>query len=160
MTPFEIHFEATPKLTASLYRAFLWKTQAGYMIASVFLAGLGLWGIATGSEPVFCAFWLGVAVTFWYGWWMGTRRARAAVVSRAPLALSFAADEKGCTFRGTDSSLWFAWREVSRVDVTKAALLLSRRNASSSVPIPAAALSAEQRSEILSAARAVGARVR
>jgi hypothetical protein len=160
MTSFQITFKPTAEFAASLYYAVLMRTQAGYVVTSVFVAGLAVWRLASGEETTLWAFWLGIIATFWYGWFTGARKARAGVAARGPLSVSLAVDEAGCTFRSTDSSMWFAWREIETVYLLKSALLILRRNGSNPIPIPTVALSSEQTALVLAEARAAGARVR
>lgn len=160
MTPFEVSYEATPDFVASQYWALLRRDQGGYMISAALIAGLSVWAILSRSEPVFWAFWLGVAMTFWIGWWQGARRSRAVRKALASPTISLAVDEKGCTFRRSNIMTWLAWSEIGRIDRLKGGLVLRLRTGGGPTPIPLAALSPEQQSEIVSAARAAGARVR
>jgi hypothetical protein len=55
--------------------------------------------------------------------------------------------------------LWFAWVEVAAATALPLAVIIERRNGSSPIPIPLAALSSEQSASIVSAARSAGARL-
>lgn len=159
MNYFEITFEPTPELGASVYREMLWKRQAAPLICSAAIAMVAIWRLLLRREVEFWAFWLGVVATFWYLWWQGARSTRAAVAARIPLTVHMAVNEDGCTFQTEISSQWFSWSEVERVDRLKSAVLLQRRNGSNPIPVPLSALKEEDIAAVVELARGAGARI-
>ena len=156
MNYFEVTFEPTPEFAVRVYWEMLWKQYAAYVICSVLIAIVAWWRLLIRSEIELWAFSLGVAATFWYGWWDGGRRARAAVASRSPLTVHFAANQVGCTFRTDSSSQWFSWAEVLTVHRLKSALILQRRNGMNAIPIPISALDDSHINVVVDLARGPG----
>jgi hypothetical protein len=144
MSAFEITYEPTPAFASSVYRAYLWHTQAGYIVSSFLLCAVAVWSLASGYVTEFWAFWLGVVATFWYGWLQAARNARQVSEIGHPLSVTFTVDAAGCTFRTPDSTAWLAWKKIQRVSKLKPAVILERRDGTNPIAIPAAALNDEQ----------------
>jgi hypothetical protein len=160
MEPFEATIESTPLIASAVYRALIWRTHGGYLVASIMVAGVAVWRLVSGYESVLWAFWLGVVATYWFGLWIGAHKALAAFGRSSARAITIGVDQEGCTFRTPDSSGWFSWREIGVIYDLKLALVIQLRNRSHSTPIPKNCFSAAELAAVIAAAQLGGAQIR
>ena len=55
MNEFETRFSVSPEFIGTVYRAWLWRSQGGYSVASAGVAGLAIWRLVVSQEIAFWA---------------------------------------------------------------------------------------------------------
>ncbi len=156
--PIDVTYTVTSEALTSVYWAYLWEQQGGYLMVAAFAAVVSIWQLMQSRDVGFWAFLLGVFALYWAGWFYNTHRLTriAALYAQRPIHLSI--DSVGLTAWTETASSWLSWAEITRLQRLKAGFVLIR-GAGSPMMIPAEVLTADQAATLIGLARQAGVKI-